>query len=132
MDQSPNRIIGRQKTATVIFNSECPKVVDRFRITRQSLTQVLPITRQSLTQALPFPFLKLSGLLYSIHQDTAVKSCLLYRFKGIISHHGKETHYIIYSWRTISGGGATSRRAYNGVVGDRACGCDPVSGTEAK
>jgi hypothetical protein len=34
MDQSPNRIIGRQKTATVIFNSECPKVVDRFRARR--------------------------------------------------------------------------------------------------
>ncbi|MBW1784345.1 MAG: RlmE family RNA methyltransferase [Deltaproteobacteria bacterium] len=31
MDQSPSRIIGRQKTATVIFNNECPKVVDRFR-----------------------------------------------------------------------------------------------------
>ena len=31
MDQSTSRGIGRQKTATVIFNSECPKVVDRFR-----------------------------------------------------------------------------------------------------
>ena len=31
MDQSPCRGIGRQKTATVIFNRECPKVVDRFR-----------------------------------------------------------------------------------------------------
>ncbi len=31
MDQSPSRGIGRQKTATVIFNRECPKVVDRFR-----------------------------------------------------------------------------------------------------
>ena len=31
MDQSPSRGIGRQKTATVIFNRQCPKVVDRFR-----------------------------------------------------------------------------------------------------
>ena len=31
MDQSPSRGIGRQNTATVIFNRECPKVVDRFR-----------------------------------------------------------------------------------------------------
>jgi len=31
MDQSPSTCVGGQKTATVIFNSECPKVVDRFR-----------------------------------------------------------------------------------------------------
>lgn len=36
MDQSPSRGIGRQKTATVIFNRECPKVVDRFRRGRKA------------------------------------------------------------------------------------------------
>jgi len=30
MDQSPGRDIGGQKEPTVIFNSECPKIVDRF------------------------------------------------------------------------------------------------------
>ena len=31
MDQSTSTHGRRQKTPTVIFNSECPKVVDRFR-----------------------------------------------------------------------------------------------------
>ena len=31
MDQSSSGGIRRQKTATVIFDSQCPKVVDRFR-----------------------------------------------------------------------------------------------------
>ena len=31
MDQSTSRDVRRQKAATVIFDSECPKVVDRFR-----------------------------------------------------------------------------------------------------
>ena len=31
MDQSSCRCIGRQKDTTVIFDNECPKVVDRFR-----------------------------------------------------------------------------------------------------
>ena len=31
MDQPPSTSISRQKSATVIFNSECLKVVDRFR-----------------------------------------------------------------------------------------------------
>lgn len=30
VDQSPGKGIGGQETATVIFDSECPKVVDRF------------------------------------------------------------------------------------------------------
>jgi len=43
MDQSPSTCVGGQKTATVIFNSECPKVVDRFRFRDDILTLTLPI-----------------------------------------------------------------------------------------
>ena len=32
MDQSPCGGVGRQEKTTVIFDCECPKVVDRFRI----------------------------------------------------------------------------------------------------
>ena len=44
-----------------------------------------------------------------------------------MEHHGRETRYIIYSLRTISRIGATSRRSNNGIVGDWACGCDSIS-----
>ena len=39
MDQSTSTHGRRQKTPTVIFNSECPKVVDRFRKDSQGRVQ---------------------------------------------------------------------------------------------
>jgi len=38
VDQSPGKGIGGQEIATVIFDSECPKVVDRFRSSRNIIS----------------------------------------------------------------------------------------------